>query len=245
MRILIVDDEQPARQRLLELISALGHATCGEAANGREALLKVQDSQPDAVLLDISMPVLDGLETAQHISCLEMPPAVIFITAHDHYALAAFEAQALDYLLKPVRKERLAAALERAHSLNRAQLAQIHREQSPDNLPTRSHLCVKIGNRLDLVPLEDVYYFQADQKYVILRHRHGEAVLEDSLKSLESEFGERFLRIHRNALVAIAHLRGLEKTPDGRYQVIFDDIPQRLEVSRRHASLVRQAVKTL
>ena len=245
MRILIVDDEQPARQRLLELIRALGHETCGEAADGREALLKVQDSQPDAVLLDISMPVLDGLETARHISRLATPPAVIFTTAHDHYALAAFDAQAVDYLLKPVRKERLTAALERAHSLNRAQLAKIHRGQSQDSKPARSHLCVKIGNRLDLVPLDDVYYFQADQKYVILRHRHGEAVLEDSLKTLENEFSGRFLRIHRNALVALTHLRGLEKTPDGRYQVVFDEIPQRLEVSRRHASLVRQTVKSL
>lgn len=253
MKILIVDDEQPARQRLHELVQELGHNPCGEAANGREALAKVQDTQPDVVLLDIRMPVLDGLETARYISQLETPPAVIFTTAFEQHALEAFEAKALDYLLKPVRKERLAAALERAQTITRAQLAQLDDQlhTKPAASPTathsaaRSHLCVKIGNRLELIPLDDVYYFQADQKYVTLCHRNGEAIIEDSLKALEQEFGERFLRIHRNALAALAHIRGLEKTPDGRIQIVFDEIPQCLEVSRRHASHVRRAVRSL
>jgi len=245
VKILIVDDEQPARQRLSLLVQDLGYIACGEAANGREALHQVQELQPDAVLLDIRMPVLDGLATARFISQLDTPPAIIFTTAYEQHALEAFDANALDYLLKPVRKERLAAALERAKSLTRAQLSQLDELRSADEPEGRSHLCVKIGNRLELIPLDDVYYFQADQKYVTLCHRHGEAVIEDSLKSLEQEFSSWFIRIHRNALVALAHIRGLEKTPDGRYQVVFDAIPQRLEVSRRHASAVRQIVQSL
>lgn len=237
MNILIVDDEQPARQRLHKLVEALGHRSCGEAADGREALCQAQANQVDVVLLDISMPILDGLETARHLNQLTAPPAIIFTTAYDHFALAAFDAKAVDYLLKPVRQERLAEALERAHRLNRAQLAEI--EQSS------SHLCVKVGNRLDLVALEDIYYFQAEQKYVTLCHRQGEAILEDSLKSLEQDYGERFLRIHRNALVAPNHIRGLEKTPDGRYQVVFNEIPQRLEVSRRMVSKVRKLLNMI
>ena len=247
MRILIVDDEQPARQRLSTLARDLGHEPCGEASNGREALNQVQDLQPDIILLDIRMPVLDGLDTARYISQLETRPAVIFTTAYEQHALEAFEANALDYLLKPIRKERLAAALERAQTLTQAQLGQLAELQTSNKTrsSSRSHLCVKLGNRLELVPLDDVYYFQADQKYVTLCHRHGEAIIEDSLKSLEQEFSELFLRIHRNALAALGHIRRLEKTPDGRFHVVFDDIPQRLEVSRRHASDVRRVIRSL
>lgn len=243
MRILVVDDEQPARERLGDLVVALGHEVCGEAANGMEALHLIEQIQPDVVLLDIRMPQLDGLDTARHLATLPTPPAIIFTTAHDEHALEAFEAGAVDYLLKPVRREHLERALGRARAVTRAQLAELQaRQQLP---PARSHLCVRIGNRLELIPLQDIYYFQAEQKYVTVRHRQGEAIIEEPLKSLETEFAPRFLRIHRNALVSTAYLRGLVRTSEGRYQVVLDDLPEQLEISRRHLATVRQRVKSL
>lgn len=243
MRVLVVDDEQPARERLGDLVTMLGHEICGEATNGMEALRLIEQRQPGVVLLDIRMPHMDGLTTARHLTTLPTPPAVIFTTAHDEYALEAFEAQAVAYLMKPVRREHLERALGRARALTLAQLSELQaNDPSPE---TRNHLCVKLGNRLELIPLQDIYYLQAEQKYVTVRHRQGEAIIEEPLKSLETEFESRFLRIHRNALVATPHLRGLVRTPEGRYQVVFDDLPERLEISRRHLATVRQRVKML
>lgn len=245
MNILVVDDEQPARERLIGLLQNLDCQVCGEASNGLEALQLAQDTNPDVVLMDIRMPHMDGLEAAQHLARLDTPPALIFTTAYDDYALAAFETQATAYLLKPVRKEHLHHALAKASSLNRAQLASLGQAQEQTETAVRSHFCVKIGNRLELIPLDEAYYFQAEQKYVTLRHRQGEAVLEESLKALETEFSQRFLRIHRNALVAIAQLAGIEKNSQGRFEIVFRDIEDRLEISRRHLPQARRCVQSL
>lgn len=242
MRILIVDDELPARARLRELLNRLpDHECCGEAGAGADALRLAQRLNPDIVLLDIQMPGLNGLETARRMAEMEQPPAVVFTTAYSDYALEAFDAQAIAYLLKPVRLERLEQVLTSARRVNRAQLSGLAADQSVDG--GRAHIRARIGQRLDLIPLADVFYFQADQKYVTVRYRHGEALIEESLKNLEQELGARVVRVHRNALAVAVHIAGLEKAADGSVALVFHDIPDRLEVSRRHLPAIRQFFK--
>ena len=241
MKVLIVDDEPPARHRLRELLNRLpDYEPGGEASNGAEALRLADRAQPDIVLLDIQMPGLDGLETARRLAELAQPPAIIFVTAYGDYALEAFDAHAVAYLLKPVRLERLEQALANASHLNRAQLANLAAERAR---PGRTHVRARLGQRLERIPLADVFYFQADQKYVTVRHRHGEALIEESLRTLESDLGARSVRVHRNALAMAAQVAGLEKTADGGCALVFHDIPDRLEVSRRHLAAIRQFLR--
>lgn len=241
MKVLIVDDEPPARDRLRELLDRLpDYETCGEASHGAEALRLAASIQPDIVLLDIRMPGLDGLETARRLAGLDQPPAIIFVTAYGDHALEAFEAHAVAYLLKPVRLERLEQGLSHASRLNRAQLASLTAQPATTG---RTHICARLGQRLERIPLADVFYFQADQKYVTVCHRQGRVLIEESLKALETELGARAVRVHRNALAMAAQVAGLEKTADGGYALIFHDIPDRLEVSRRHLAAIRQFVR--
>ena len=238
MRILIVDDEELARQRLAQLIEELGppYELAGEAADGQAALVFCAEQEVDLVLMDIRMPRMDGLEAARALSGGEQPPAIVFTTAYGEYALPAFDSHAVAYLLKPVRKERLRAALEKASVRTRAQL---------EGAQTGSGQCLSASYRggVQRIPLSDVYYLRADNKYVVIRHEGGEALLEESLKSLEARLPGRFLRIHRNALVALNRLRGLEKDGMGRFCVTFQDLDERLEVSRRHLAALRQRLK--
>ncbi len=238
MKILIADDEAPARTRLRRLVEEIdGHDIVGEAANGREALLLSDKTQPDVLLLDIRMPGMDGLEAARHLATLENPPAVIFTTAYGDHALEAFAAHALDYLLKPIRKERLAQALTHVRKLNRAQSAAL---SSVETAQARSHICARVRGALQLVPVGEIVYFLADQKYVTVRYSDGSVLIEESLKALETEFAAAFTRIHRNALVAAAHIVGLERDDDGHVHVRLRGVTERLEVSRRHAAELRQ-----
>jgi two-component system response regulator AlgR len=240
MKILIVDDEQPARERLQRLIEGLNdYVVVGTADNGREALLQYERLLPDIILLDIRMPVMDGLETARHLMTNPAPPAVIFTTAYSDHALAAFDAHAVDYLLKPVRPERLQEALQTARRSTRAQLATAL-EQQP---AARTHICVRHRGNLELIPVEDIYYFRAEDKYVTLRHRSGEALIEDSLVKLEQEFGDRFLRVHRNALVAVQQVCGLKKLSGG-FAVMLKGTDHTLDISRRHLALLRRLLKS-
>ena len=191
----------------------------GEAGNGREAVEKASALAVDAVLLDIAMPVMDGMEAAQHMGRLEPRPAVIFCTAYDEHALAAFEAAAVDYLVKPVRRERLLEALERAR--------RARRNAGPEQLPLpvgqrqRSHLAARMRGNLRLIPIDDVHYLQAEEKYVLVHHARGEDLIEESLKSLELEFADRFQRIHRNCLVANDEFLELRRLVDGQVQAIL------------------------
>ncbi|WP_440996736.1 LytR/AlgR family response regulator transcription factor [Arhodomonas sp. SL1] len=237
MKILVVDDEAPARQRLAAMIAELGDwEVAGEAADGDQALAQVDRLRPDVVLLDIRMPGPSGLEVAARLSQMPHPPAVIFVTAHGDHALQAFETAAIDYLLKPVRSERLAAALERAQRLNRAQLEAL--QLSADN-DGREHILCRRRSGIELIPVDSVRYFMADQKYVTVNHERGEDLIEDSLRKLEDEFKGRFVRIHRKALVSRDRLVGLEKGRDGRTYAVLEGTPDRLEVSRRHLPQVR------
>jgi len=243
VKILIVDDEKPARDRLARMVGELdSHELVGEAVNGLEALGLAQSLEPDIVLMDIRMPGMDGIEAARHIAKLDEPPAVIFTTAFSDHALEAFETHAVDYLLKPVKQERLQAALDAAIRPTRSQAS--HSEDVLSELEPRQHICARVRGSLVLVPIENIYYFHAEQKYVTVRHVEGEVLIEDALKALETEFGDRFYRIHRNALVSLARLAGMHSENDG-HQVSFRDIDDVLEVSRRHLPGVRKIIKNL
>lgn len=244
MKILIVDDEPLARTRMHRLLEDIDDIEIvGEAKNGKEALLRSSVLNPDIVLLDIRMPGMSGLETATHLANLKHPPAVIFTTAFSEHALAAFDANAVDYLLKPIRKERLQEAINKASKINRAQLLEIGKQDASSK--ARTHISAYVGSNLQLVPSEQVYYFHAEQKYVVVRHREGQILIDDSLKSLEEEYGDRFLRIHRNSLVAIEHVEGLKRDSNGKYQIYFRHIDDELEVSRRTVASVRKRLKGL
>ncbi len=237
MRVLIVDDEPPARERLKRLLEEIdGCELAGEASNGTEAIALAVRLAPDVVLMDIRMPGMDGVEAARHLGQLEEPPAVIFITAYDEYALRAFDTSAVGYLLKPVRREKLADTLTRAARLTKPQLAAIAKAAAPRQ--RRTHLSVRIRGELRLIPIEDVLYFLADQKYVTVRHSGGEDLIEESLKSLEEEFDPDFLRIHRNSLVAVRHISSIERSGEGQYSVRLRGIETDLPVSRRLATEV-------
>lgn len=238
LKVLIVDDEPPARERLKSLLSEIPDvAVVGEAVSGAEALSSTHDLAPDIVLLDVRMPGIDGLEAARHLAVLEQPPAVIFTTAYDEYAVEAFAAHAVGYLLKPVRKEQLAAALARAGRLTRAQLQKL---AAAGELTPRTHIAARHREGLRLIPIDEVQYFLADQKYTTVRHVNGEDLIEDSLRLLEGEFGAAFVRIHRNALVAVKHLEGIERGADGQYFVRLRGCTAPLAVSRRMAGELKE-----
>lgn len=246
MRILIVDDEQPARDRLSQLIRDSGqHEVVAEAGNGKQAIELAEELQPDVVLLDIRMPGVDGIETAHHLNTMESPPAVVFATAYDEYAIDAFDARAIGYVMKPVRRERLERALEQAARISGNALQQLSADQKMQS--QRQHVCTREHGQLRLIPITDVRYFNADQKYVTVHHSDGQSLIDDSLKQLEEEFAGRFVRIHRNSLVAVKHIDRLEKTEDGKSIVVLrnssPDEGDMLTISRRHLANVRRQLK--
>ena len=237
LRVVLVDDEAPARSRLQELIAdcapLLPATVVGEAANGREALELLASVSADLVLVDIRMPQMSGIEFARHAQLFESPPAIIFVTAYDEYAIKAFELRALDYLLKPVRRARLLAALTRARSLaapGREALRGL--ESAP-----RRHLSVPERGRISLVPVADILYLKAELKYVTIRTAEREYLLEESLTQLEQEYAQRFVRVHRNCLVARGAVAGFERDheADGeaRWLVLLKGVADKLPVSRR------------
>lgn len=246
LRVLIVDDEAPARTRLRDLLGDIAsrHPTVivGMAANGVEALRLLEAAPADVVLADIRMPVMDGVELARHLGRLASPPAMIFVTAYDQYAVEAFELTAVDYLLKPVRAERLAAALAKveAHrpAVDDAALAGL----APGE---RRHFNVGERGRILLLPVSEVLYLRAELKYVTARTAEREYVLDESLVQLEEEFPRRFLRLHRNCLVAREAVHGVERVGeqdgiDAHWAVLIRGVPEHLPVSRRQWPVVRQ-----
>lgn len=256
MKILIVDDEAPARRRLRELLSDIApefpHTVVGEAVHGVEAITLAEQVQPELLFVDMQMPRMGGLELARHLLKLEIPPAVIFVTAHDEFALQAFEVNAIDYLMKPVRAERILAALKKAA----ARTASPTRADSDASLAqasqdARRHFSISERGRIMLVPIEEVIFLRAELKYVTVHTAKREYLLEESLTSLEEEFAARLIRIHRNALVAIAAITGFEKgtAPDAegeggaQWQVVLKDCAEHLPVSRRQWGAVKELVK--
>jgi len=234
LRVIIVDDEPPARERLRSMLAEAGGVdVAGEAGNGFEALQLVDQLSPDLLLLDVRMPGIDGLEVARQLATQPEPPAVIFTTAFDEYALQAFESEAIAYLLKPIRAEKLRAALAKAGRLTRPQLQQM---ASAAREPTRrSHIGVRGRDGLKLIPVDEIFSFHADQKYTTVKHANGEDLIEDSLKILEEEFAQNFVRIHRNALVNTKFLERIARDASGQHFVHLRGVPDALEVSRRMA----------
>jgi two-component system, LytTR family, response regulator AlgR len=245
MEILIVDDEPLARQRLVRMIEQLEeHNISAEADNAETALAAIQQFDPDVILLDVRMPGKDGLALAHEISALECPPAIIFCTAFDQYALDAFGTSAIGYLLKPIKSAQLQDALAKAQKLNKAQRIQT---QIPavDSHAKRSHISAKTRRGIELIALDDVRYFVADHKYVTVFHRHGEHLLDETLKELEEEFETRFVRVHRNALVSIKHIEAIERDSLGQYHLRLMDTKQKPVISRRHVSGVKELLKLM
>lgn len=244
MKALVVDDESLARERLIELLGDIESIeVVGEATDGHEAIEAVQRLMPDLVLMDIRMPRMDGLEAARHLGALQDPPAVIFCTAYDEHALAAFDANAVDYLLKPIRAERLRAAIERAGRFSGEKLDRI--ESASPVRRERSHLCARVRGSLVLVPIIEIDYLLAEDKYVIVHYAGNQVLIEEPLKMLEAEFGDRFVRIHRNCLVALDRLSGLSRTTDGRVLAKLERMDASLEVSRRNLPALRKLVRSL
>lgn len=239
MRVLIADDEQPARQRLHDLLGEIDAPIeiVAEVGDGQSAVDAARSQAVDVALLDIRMPGLDGIAAALQLAQLQPAPAVVFVTAYDEHALAAFDANAIGYLLKPIRLQRLRDALHKAAMLSRAQQEALQTEAGADALS------VTLGGRLTRIPLDEVIYLRADQKYVEVCHEQGLALLDASLKSIEERFPGRFLRIHRNALVTAARMRELSRGNDGQTLLVLQGSDRPLEVSRRHLPEVRRALK--
>jgi two-component system, LytTR family, response regulator AlgR len=261
-RLYVVDDEAPARARMATLLSDIAeqcpHQLVGMASQAQDALDEILQIRPDIVLLDVQMPGMNGLELATHLSAMASDaPAVIFISAHDEYAIKAFDVHALDYLLKPVRAARLAEAIGRVCAL-RMQLP-MRKAAIAETVAAlqmkRRHFSVQERGRLLLVPVNEVIYLKAELKYVTLRTMTRDYLLEASLSSIEEEFGEIFVRVHRNALVARKAIIGVERgsqpvDPDGdnekaqeSWQVILRDVDDRLPISRRQWSVIKTLVR--
>ena len=235
LKLVIADDEPLARERLRMLLAdQAGVEVVAEAGDGQQVLDACAALHPHAVLLDIAMPGLDGLETARRLAGLVPPTAVVFCTAYDEHALSAFEAAALDYLVKPVRPERLAAALERVRSF--------HAGHPLPEEARRTQLCARLRGSLRVIPIEEVHYLQAEEKYVVVHHARGEDLIEEPLKALEEEFGDRFVRIHRNCLVARQELVELRRGADGHVQAVLRSGGVPLEVSRRCVPHLKQTL---
>ncbi|MES2069777.1 MAG: LytTR family DNA-binding domain-containing protein [Pseudomonadota bacterium] len=271
-RIFIVDDELPARQRLGTLLSDI-RQTCacelvGEAGNAQEALDAIVSSKPDIVLLDVQMPGMTGMELARHLnhSMGASAPAIIFITAYDEYAVKAFDVHALDYLLKPVRASRLEEAIARASRIRAtAQQQPVAAVVAAVAAATarRRHFSVLERGRVLLVPVSDVLFLKAEQKYVTLHTRERSYLLEEPLVSIEEEMADVLVRVHRNALIARNAIRGVERASqaaaksdpalsdaDGEqekisesWQVILRDTDERLPISRRQWPLIKSLVR--
>ena len=242
LRLLIVDDEAPARHRLRELLvdcaARVPLEVAGEAANGREALEFASTHPVDVVLLDIRMPEIDGIEVARHLRKLAVPPAIIFTTAFDAYAIKAFEVHAADYLLKPIRAARLEEALIRARQAKALNDDALRAMQSQ----ARANLCAQERGRIHLIPVGDILYLKAELKYVTARTKEREFLLEESLTKLEQEYEDRYVRIHRNCLVARTAIRCFERVHDdgeGHWIVMLNGLDERLVVSRRQQHVVR------
>ncbi len=246
MKVLIVDDEPLARQRLRQLLEQDDtYSVVGEAANGTEALSLAVEKKPDVVLLDVRMPGMSGIETAHHLNELDRAPAVIFTTAYDEYAIAAFDAQAVGYVLKPVRRSRLETALGQAAKIAAGTLRSVARKAGLD--APRRHVGVTDHGELRLIRVADILGFFADQKYVRIEHADGEDLVAESLKALGEEFRNEFVRVHRGALIAIRNIERIAKTGAGKHCVVLRQPShvggKQMIISRRHVAEVRRRLK--
>jgi two-component system response regulator AlgR len=245
LAIFLVDDEPPARNRLKDLLAdcaeQLPLTLVGEASNGVEALDKLSEVHADVVLVDIRMPQMDGIELAQHLNKLHKPPIIIFTTAYDSYAVNAFEQRAIDYLLKPIRLGRLFEALTRARTAVPVR-SEVLQELTPE---PRKNLSIHERGKIILVPIEQVLFLRAELKYITVRTVENEYLIEESLIALEKEFAARFVRIHRNCLVAKQEIEGFEKVAEtdaseAHWAVKLKGLEELLPISRRQQFIVKE-----
>lgn len=235
MNVLVVDDEPLARDRLIRFLQDIDAVELtNSASNAEDALQKLQAGRYDVVLLDVRMPGQSGIEVAQHIQQMAEAPAIIFCTAYDEYALQAFQVNAQSYLLKPIQRQALTDALIRSQHLTRAQISALNSDSA---VPT---IVVQSGRGKERVPLSDVYYFKADQKYVSMYGVKGERVVDDSLKMLEETFSNQLIRVHRNTLVMRARVEKLKRDRDGGFWIIVNGVKEALPVSRRHSREIKK-----
>ena len=239
--VLIVDDEPLARDRLQRLVKELpGWDVAGVCGSGDQALKLMGELNPAVVLLDIRMPGMSGVETARHMASCPSPPAIVFVTAYDEYAIEAFDAQAVGYLLKPVRREKLERALHQARRLGASQLGGV--AAADTGAVRREYIAVRFRDELRLIPLQDVRFFRADQKYVTVYHAAGENLLDESLKLLALEFEPDFVRINRGILVAVGAIGALERDAQGKLLVRLRETGETLPVSRRRLAALKHAM---
>ena len=245
MKVLIVDDEPLARDRLRYLLGRIDGYVALEhdAGNGRETLELCYRLEPDIVLMDIRMPGMGGLETASYISRMANPPAIIFCTAFDNHALEAFQASAVGYLLKPIRRDDLQAALNQAQKVNRLQLANLDKNLVQADSP--GHITAKTMRGIELVPIHDILYFMADSKYVTVHHKNGEVLIDEPLKQLEEDHNNLFVRIHRNALVCRNAIESLSRNEKGHSFIRLKGVEKPLSVSRRHVPLIKKIMQSM
>lgn len=244
MKVLIVDDEPLARERLSGLVTQLpGYEIAGHAADGKTAVELIQQVEPDVVLLDIRMPGIDGLQVARSLSNMALPPAIIFTTAYSEHALSAFDTIASGYLLKPIKKEKLGEALKNMRRPSKAQLDVLQQNQGDKGATRRSHIVATTRDGQRRIPVEDIIYFLADQKYTTVYHLQGEVLIEESLRHLEDDLVPQFLRIHRKVLVNTAYIVGLERSDQhGLHgaQLSLRHCDHKLPVSRRRLAEIRR-----
>lgn len=243
MDILICDDEPLAVERLSRMVTQLGHHVVATAEHGQQAIEYAQQYEPDVVLLDIKMPKMDGLTCARYLTAMNPMPAVVFCTAYDEHALTAIQSQAKGYLLKPIAKEELENVLENLTRFTQAQLSNLEKKEHMEDKAQRQQIAAKTYRGLELIPIENIYYFLADQKYVTVRHKNGSVLIDETLKDLEQEFANKFIRIHRNALISLDYLDGIELVASGQYQVRCRELDEKLAVSRRHLPMLRERMQ--
>ncbi len=237
--VFIVDDESLARERLRRLIEHnLNYRVCGEAENGEQALRLISQLKPDIALLDIRMPGIDGLEVASALAKQAHPPAIIFCTAYDEYAVDAFKQQAIGYLLKPVRGEELVDTLAQAKHINQLQLKSLKEHENEE----ASQFVAHSWQGQELIPFDSIYFFRSEQKYLTVAHKKGETLSDQTLKELEQAYPDNLIRAHRNTLVNAKHISAMHKAPDGHHYLHIRDTLHRVLVSRRHVSQLKQKI---
>jgi two-component system response regulator AlgR len=236
LNILIIDDEQPARDRLRRLLAGMPRfEVVGEAASSAEALERIRELSPDILLLDISMPGMNGMALARVLREGGASPAIIFCTAYQDQALNAFEVEAVDYLVKPVREERLENSLEKARRF-------LGRE---DARGEDHYVRSTVGGKVVLTPIHRVICMISEDKYTTVIHEKGSTVIDESLTELEQKFPVLFFRVHRNALVSRKYLRGLARTRKGQTQVLLSGTDRKPEVSRRKVAALRKLLSEI
>ena len=236
LKILVIDDEAPARNRLRRMLAEIQDVqVIGEAATGQEALQLIPVKRPDVLLLDISMPGLSGMKLAQMLQEQASAPAIIFCTAWSDQAVKAFECDAVDYLVKPVRAERLELALDKARRFL----------TSVDSGRSENFLRSTVGGKVTLVPINEVIYLSAEDKYTTVVYEGGRMVINQSLLDLEQEYADVLLRVHRGALVSKNRIRGLEKAPGGRHLLHLEGCEDHPQVSRRNLPAIRKLIREL